>query len=428
MSKSASTDTDRNGRDRRFLPRANSGRRIEDVNTVGSIGGGEEIENSEKKAQPIIHLLVLLCISIAGVSFISMGNARYAPMLFSSAAIKNVAGTLATGSNYATFDLNINSRLLRRFHIASLRETPEIAVMGASHWQEGHANLLPERSFYNAHVHRDYYEDMLAVTEMFVSSGRLPKQLIITIRDNLFTPIGDRTDFLWMAALPDYRKMARRLGLPTHALTKTIPLPLIRERVSLALFRSNFNRWRTAPVLPHVTRSVKLDSLDILLADGSIKWSKEHDALFTRDRARKEALSFAADQRDNPPQIDPDGVHAIDTLLAFLQDQGVEVFLAHPPFNPLYYDALQGTPYMEGLEEVKVVTRDLAKKYGLKIVGGFNPHELGCGSELYIDAEHSGPQCLQNILTQYLKMDQAARSLSTPQILDVAGVGGGEVK
>lgn len=428
MSESETPSTERGGRDRRFLPRANAGRRAEDLHTAGGIGGDEEIENSDAKLQPIVHLCVLLCISIIGVGLISFGNARYAPMLFNTFAIENVAKHLATGSNYATFDLNINSRDLRRLHIANLSETPEVAVMGASHWQEGHADLLSERRFYNAHVHRDYYEDMLAVTEMFVSSDRLPKQLIITIRDNLFTPVENRTDFLWMAGIPDYRKAARRLGLQAHPYTKTIPIPLIRQRVSLALFRANLDRWTSAPVLPHVTSEVKLDSLDILLADGSIKWSKEHDTLFSQERARTEALAFADSKRNDPPQIDPEGVHAFETLLQFLQDKGVEVFLAHPPFNPLYYDALQDTPYMAGLEKIEALTRGFADKYGLKIVGGFNPHELGCGAELYIDAEHSNPQCLQNILTQYLELDEAARSSSASQILDFAGVSGDEVQ
>ena len=91
-------------------------------------------------------------------------------------------------------------------------------------------------------------------------------------------------------------------------------------------------------------------------------------------RTGKAALT--SQRRNDPPQIDPDGVVAIDRLLAFLQDMGVEVFLAYPPFNPIYYDAVQGSPYMEGLERVKAVTRELAEKYGLHIIGSFNPHDL----------------------------------------------------
>ena len=50
----------------------------------------------------------------------------------------------------------------------------DVVVLGASHWQEAHADLLPGRRFYNAHVHRDYHEDLLAVVEMLLRHDRLP--------------------------------------------------------------------------------------------------------------------------------------------------------------------------------------------------------------------------------------------------------------
>ena len=400
--------------DRRFLPRANPGRRAGDTNTAGGIGVANELSDAEAEARPLLHLFLVLLFSIAGLGLIWFGNARFAPLLFDVAAVEQVAATLASGSNYATFDLNINSRALRRAHIANLTETPDVAVMGASHWQEAHASLVPGRYFYNAHVHRDYYEDMLAVVEMFVSNNRLPKQLIITIRDNLFTPVADRTDFLWMPAIPDYREMAKRLKLPTHPWAETIPLPQIREGFSLANLHANAKRWFGAWVRPHETNVGKLETLDILLADGSISWSRRHDMLFTPASAREKALSFADQRRNDPPRIDPDGIVAIDRLLAFLRDRDVEVILAHPPFNPIFYDTLQGSPYMEGLERVKALTRYLAKKYRLHIIGSFNPHDLGCGAELYIDAEHANPKCLQKILDQYVALDLSVRSSSAP--------------
>ncbi len=409
MSEYESVGQERTSGDRRFLPRGTPGRRTIDYDTCGGIGVGDEINDLEAESRPLTHLLLLLTFSILGLGCIWYGNARFAPLLFNPITTEKVAGLLASGSNYATFDLNINSRTLRSEHIAGLRATPDVAVMGASHWQEGKASLVEDRVFYNAHVHRDYYEDMLAVSEMFVRNSRLPRQLIITIRDNLFTPVAKRTDFLWMPAIPAYRDMARRLDLEPHPWTETFPLPQIRAGFSLSSLHSNAKRWFKAPILPHVTDAEKLDSLDILMSDGSIKWSRQHDAYFTRERAREEALAFAADRRNDPPQIDPDGVVAFDRLLAFLQDRGVEIFLAHPPFNPIYYDAVQGSPYMAGLQHIEALTRDLADKYGLHIIGSFNPYEVGCGAELYIDAEHSNPTCLKKILDQYVSLDRSAR-------------------
>ncbi len=418
---------DVNIEDRRFSQSANTGTGVVEACPLGrdSVEGGAH--DQEVAGRPLPHLLLVLTFSILGLGLIWWGNARLAPLLLDRAAVEEVAATLAAGSNYATYDLNIESRALRRAHIANLEETPEVAVLGASHWQEAHSYLVPNRYFYNAHVHRDYYEDVLAVTEMFVSSDRLPKQMIITIRDNFFTPVADRTDFLWMPTIPDYRKMARRLDLTAHPWVDTVPWPQIRESLSLAALEANVERWANAPVQPHVTTALKLDSLDILLADGSIKWSREHDALFTAEYARARALEFAEQRRDDPPRIDPYGVAVVDRLLTFLDEQGVEVFLAHPPFNPIFYDAVQGSPYAEGLEAIEALTRDFAQRHGLPIIGSFNPHDLGCGAELYIDAEHSNPECLQRLLNQYVELDQPSDSPSD-RPLDLVATKPSEIK
>ena len=409
MSNFESTITDRDAGDRRFLPRANPGRRDSDSDTAGGIAGGDADLREEDETHPLAYLLLLLFLTVFGMGLISAGNARLAPLLFNLTMVKEVGAILATGSNFATFDLNIESRTLRHAHIANLRETPDVAVIGASHWQEGHAYLVPGRYFYNAHVHRDYYEDVLGVTEMFVRNNRLPKQLIITIRDNLFTPVGERTDFLWMPGILHHRAMTERLGLTPNPLSETLPLQPIREGFSLANLHANIKRWVDAPVLPHVTSAKKHETLDILLSDGSIAWSHKHDAYFTRALAKEKALSFAAQRRNDPPKIDPQGVIAIQRVLEFLQDRGVEVFLAHPPFNPIYYDAVQNSPYMDGLAKIESLTRGLADKYGLEIIGSFNPYDLGCGAELYIDAEHSNPTCLKKILDQYIALDASRR-------------------
>ena len=395
------------GADRRFLPRANPGRRVTDAEQTGLFGASEEPRVNPGGTDPLIHLVILVAGFVAGLSLIWLGNSHFAALLFNKPAVAEVAKTLASGANYATFDLNIESRALRRAHIANLTKTPDVAVLGASHWQEAHAGLVPEKSFYNAHVHRDYYQDVLAVTEMFVRNNHLPKQLIITIRDNLFTPVDERTDFLWKPAMSDYRDMAGRLGVPAPSWSDMFPLPQLREGISLENLRMNVARWRKAPVLPHVTTAEKHDTLDILLSDGSIQWSRDHDALFTAAYARERALEFAAQRRDDPPRIDPQGVAAFERLLAFLRDRGVEVFLAHPPFNPIYYDAVQDSPYMEGLARVEALTREIAEKYGLEIIGSFDPYEMNCRAEMYIDAEHSNPQCLYKVLSQYRALDWA---------------------
>jgi hypothetical protein len=299
------------------------------------------------------------------------------------------------------FDLNINIRRLRDEQVARFTETPDVVLLGASHWQEAHAGLVRSERMYNGHVHRDYWEDLLANVEVYVRNKRLPKRMIIAVRDNQFTPVELRKDFLWEPGIPNYERMAARLGLEKQSAWLTYPWQRLKERLSLSMLYTNVTRWYNAPQHPHATDERHFKSLDTLLPDGSILWSSEHMAVFTAERTAAEAKAFAARRRNNPPKVDPNGVAAFDELLTFLKSKGVQVVLVHPPFNPQFYDAVQDGTYPAGLDKIRGITRNLAAKHGLKIIGEFNPHAVGCTADMYIDAEHGNPACLQKVFDQY---------------------------
>ena len=355
----------------------------------------------------LFYALICLLFTVAGVAAVWNSNRVYAPEMYDDAGLTQAAAAFANGQNYAVFDLNLNIRRLRDLHLAQMKVTPDVAIMGASHWQEANSGLVRHLNFYNAHVHRDYWEDMLAVTEIFVRHDRLPKRLIISVRDKLFTPMANRKDFLWEPGIPYYRPMAARLGVETEGYWTSFPYQRLRERLTLSLLFSNVRRWYNAEELPHPTDAKHFETLDTLLPDGSITWSNQRMQLFTPQRAEREAIAFAEKQRNNPPMVEERGVVAFNKLLDFLKSQGVTVYLVQPPFNPIYYDRLQGSPYAEGLHNIEVLTQKIAADHGLKIIGGFNPHKVGCDASMFIDAEHSNATCLQHIFDEFSALDIA---------------------
>ena len=355
--------------------------------------------------KPGVYAAAVFAFTIAGVAGVWSANASFAPEMYDSDGLAPIAEAFARNENYAVFDLNLNIRVLREAHVAKFSETPDLVILGASHWQEGHAGLVKGKRFYNAHVHRDYWQDMLGMAEIFARNKRLPKQMIISIRDDLFKPVEKRTDYLWEPGIANYRAMAGRLGLETERFWKTLPYRRIRERLSLPMLFTNVTRWYKAQLRPHATLERHFPTLDTLLPDGSIVWSESHRKSFTRERTEREARSFAELRRNNPPMVDPMGVKAIDRLLSYLKKNGVQVFLAHPPFNPQFYDRIRGTPYERGLHGIEKLTRQLARTHGLEVIGGFDPAKSGCTAEMFIDAEHSNSGCLGKIMAEYQALD-----------------------
>lgn len=358
---------------------------------------------------------VVLVVMIAGLAAIWHGNKYFAPMLFDQNMIERVAETHIEGRNFGVFDLNINIRDLRNETIKRLPKTPEVGILGASHWQEAHTSLLSGVDLYNSHIHRDYYEDMMAMVEIYERHDRLPKNLIITIRDKLLTPVADRTDFLWLPGIKYYRDFAARVGYPAHSMIETLPVQTWRELLNWPLLKTHGSRHLTAPVMPHATDKDFFQTLDVLLPGGSIKWSQEHLDIFTQQRARDEALAFAEASKNSPPKIDPKGVEHMEFLFQYLKDKGITVTLAHPQFNPVFWDEVQGTDYMVGLKRIENLTQSWADKYGFGYVGGFRPEQVGCKAEQYIDAEHGDPACLGMLLMQYRFQNDSFKLRGTVQ-------------
>jgi hypothetical protein len=350
--------------------------------------------------EPVLYLVATFVLAALLLGGLVAANYRLAPLSYSAAAHAEVAEALADGDNYAVFDLNLDTRGLRREHIGRLERTPEVVVLGASHWQEAHADLLPGRRFYNAHVHRDYYEDLLAVVEMLRRHRRLPRTLIMSVRDMTFLPVERRSDTLWLTALPDYEAMAGHLGIEPHGWLRSWPLRRWLGLLSLSAMAHGALDRLTAAIPPGPVRAGSLPTMDVLLPDGSIRWSDEHRAGFTPERTRAEVQSALVQRRRQTLEIDPAAVAAVDRLLGLLSEHGVRVVLIHPPFNPAFYREIEGSPYGAGLRRVEAVTARLARAHGAAVVGSFDPAVAGCTESMYIDAEHSGPACLQRVLAQ----------------------------
>jgi hypothetical protein len=366
------------------------------------------INRLEQAARPTVakrYAIAFLFATLAGMVAIWFGNQAYAPEMYGDGGMAPAAEAHANHKNYAVFDLNLNIRALREEQLKRMTKTPDIILLGASHWQEGNKSLVKGQDLFNSHIHRDYWEDPLGMVELLVKYDRLPKKLIISIRDNQFKPVELRKDFLWEPGIPAYRVMSEKLGLETESYIKTLPYDRAKAMLSLPMLFENFTRWYNATEHPGPSAGSHFETLDTLLPDGSITWSNKKMRLFTAERTKAESLAFAEKRENDPPVVDPQGVKAFNVLLDFLKEKGVTVYLVNPPFNPIFYDRVQGTPYAAGLSRFETLVQKIATDHHLPLFGSFNPHKLGCTSAMYIDAEHSNMQCLQKIFDQFAVID-----------------------
>ncbi len=371
------------------------------------------VQNLPKQRSLATYSVVALLATVLGVGVVYNANQKFAPEMYGTSAMTAAAEAFSKGQNYATFDLNINIRQLRDEQIKRMTKTPDVVLLGASHWQEANENLVKHEDLYNAHIHRDYWEDLFGMIEIFERHDRLPKKMIISLRDNQFMPIEVRKDFLWEPGVPFWRAMADKLGIRKESYWKSYPWQRLRERLSLNMLFTNITRWFNADERPHATEKPLSKTLDILLPGGSIVWSTEHKNFFTQERAEHEATTFAHFKIKNPPVWEKRGLDNFEKLLDHLKSKGVELYFVRPPFNPIYWDVVQNTAYSETLSKFEAITKDIADRHDIKILGSFNPYDVGCRKEQYIDAEHANAECLKGIFDQYTAIDKARTASKT---------------
>lgn len=348
---------------------------------------------------------VFLCI-------IAFSNRMMAPWLYVEEYKERIGETLSAAKNFAVHDLNVDIRGIRQAQIAAWDAPPDIMILGASHWQEAHSELTPGWDVFNGHVHRDYYDDFLAMVEVLIRTDKMPNHLVISIRDSTFTPPELRSDALWHPFIEEFRQMEARLDLDRRPIQQDFHADALLDLFSVPLGLSAVNRWMENPETPGPTYATTMESLDILLSDGSIKWSKEHLQTFTFERAVRESLAMAKVVLNKKHVISDDGLTAVDRLLRLLKERGVSVTLVHPPFNPSFYAVIEGTPYEEHLERVHAITVGFARKYGFSTASSFDPRVVGCEADMYIDAEHGRPACLKKVMTHIVQAIAAERGLA----------------
>lgn len=353
----------------------------------------EDIPNS-----PQHYIAGLALLGLLALGALAVGNRLLAPWLHMPSYIEGIAATLHVGENYGVFDLNVDIRGIRRAQFAAMEKAPEVMLLGASHWQEAAADLMPGHQMVNAHVHRDYYDDIVAAVGLMAKNDLWPQTVVISIRDQTFRSVPNRTDYLWLPWIPDYIEAESTLGIKPRPFLQNFQPHDSWSLFSLTNFSLSADLWLSNEGTPGPTQRELLPDLDILMADGSIRWSQEHINFFTQERARVEALEMARSVRDMQPEMDEHAIHAVDMSLARLKAEGVEVVLVHPPFNPIFYNRIAGSTFDQGLTDIAGLTQELADRYGFATAGSFSPYEMGCTSSMFIDAEHSGPPCLSRVL------------------------------
>ena len=390
-------------------------RSIADATVPQAPGGGTAADSSRAAiALPARRFLAALVAVVgAGVLLIAGANYFLDPLHFSASSLRQVAAVLLSGKNYAVFDANMDFRGLRREAIAQMTRTPQVIVFGGSRFELATPDLFPGKSFYNGFVHNDTFEDLVAFSGLLYEHKRLPKNLVLTVRYKTFLPIDpvlretDEFKLFWS----EYRSMADRLGIEKESLLDVVPLGYWSHLLSVDNIVRHVS-YRLDGKRQGPTDAATMDNMDVIHADGSMAFSKEHSESFrtillsrgvTNMFSNADTIDQDSEQRAAKMSkraswpVDPKRLEALGVLLAFLKNEGTHVTIAITPFHPAYWKGSMGSPYGNSLVSMEERVRAIAASQGAIVVGSLDPDRVGCQASNMRDFIHPDEVCLRKV-------------------------------
>ena len=283
-----------------------------------------------------------------------------------------------------------------------MKQTPDVIAFAGSRFELARADLFPGQTYYNAFVHSDYMEDLLAFTELLYANGRLPKTLVLSIRFATFLPLdarqnGDEWKMFW----PEYRSMANRLGIQPMSLADNLPIDHWRQMFSVTLAKRHLSLSMASKEQPGPTRELSHPKFDVIRTDGSLVFSAAHQGTFAAESSRAEALDRAKKVTGKKRwPIDSERVAMLAPLLTFLRNQGVNVAIAITPHHPAYWNAIIDKPFGATLTAIETQVTKIAADNGGVVVGSFDPDKAGCTEANFRDYIHLDEACLQKVFSK----------------------------
>lgn len=327
------------------------------------------------------------------------------PLTYNKASLDEAGSVLASGKGIAFPEPSLDFRGLRRSHIEQMSETPDIVIFSGSRWQEATAELAPGKKLYNSFVSSDHWSDMLAIAQILEKNNRLPKVLVLSVRFTTFNNIEDRTKSSWKTFTPEYREMAKKLGLKTPPWWKTFYYEKWFNLVSLDALIERISDYREVPVTWQTAGSGSGELLDVIEADGGIRFSERHNKKFDLAYVANDAQKNAAKDVGKRISINQQSLKDLEVFLEYMEEKNVRIIFAQTPFHEEYYDRIKGSKYFNDLQKVEEEMNQISSKRGISVVGGYDPRAIPCAPEEFRDYHHATFDCIKRIFDKIPDLD-----------------------
>jgi hypothetical protein len=338
-------------------------------------------------------ILVLAPIFLFVISVNYFGDAAN---LFSTGFEKKISDELIKGNN-VTNVTNYNERLLQKYLINNTAFCPEVIVIGSSRAMLINSSDFEGHTFFNNGISGATIEDLLAIYQMYEQKKCLPKKIILGLDPWILNINNGQTRWTTLKReyILQYNQLTNNnaIAKDTHIDSKYFQL------VSPSYFHGSFKKLFLVSSKLIVTNN-KINNTFTKLVDGSITYDfryRSADSAEVEKRAQ-DFLSGEIYSLEKFDKLSPDNKNLLEKIIAHLRNHHIEVSFFLAPYHPKVYTFIEKSERYSQVIESEKYYIDLALKYGIKVIGSFNPNKLNMNNSYFYDGMHCNEKGIEKIL------------------------------
>lgn len=342
----------------------------------------------------ILKLIIVLApIFLFVVSVNYFGDAAN---LFSIGFEKKIADEIIKGNNITNL-YNYDERLLEKYLINNSNFCPDVLVIGSSRVMLINSSDFKKQTFLNNAVSGASIEDLLAIYQMYEQKKCLPKKIIIGLDPWTLNVNNDQTR--WSTLNHEYYILYNKLTNNNIVAKDEHVGSEFLQLVSPSYFKGSFEKLRLVTSKPIAT-TTKINNTFTKLVDGSITYDLKYRSA-TPDEVEKRALEFISGDIYSIEKFDklsPEIKFLLEKFIEHLRSKHIEISLFLAPYHPKVYSFIAKSDKYSKVIESESYYRNLGLKYGIKVIGSFNPKKLNMDNSYFYDGMHCNEKGIEKII------------------------------
>lgn len=316
----------------------------------------------------------------------------------------NLAKIVHSGSNALSVKSNFDERVFQKSFINMLEIKRNSIVLGSSRSLLINNFDLNSSSFFNHSVSGSSIEDLLAIYYIYYSRSLIPDTVIIGLDPWLLNINNGQSR--WKSIGEDYISMCSLLNLKYVENFKDSKndFTKLSEIFSFRYFQSSIisiiSKGFSAQSNPLVTLNSCDDKYTVKLADGSICYDKKYRSK-PQAEINSEAFSIVSDKSfyglNNFRQIDSNICYSLSVFIDNLKSSNTVIVFVLTPYHPITYNILLNSTKYKIISDCELWFRNFAKEKNIKILGSYNPVNVGASDKDFYDFMHPREIVYRNI-------------------------------